>query len=79
MAEPIKPSELRIGDAVTMRYPNGILQAAVLENTAGGSMAFRFGEFLREPVGPVLDIVYNTNGRWSFGAHEESVTKGHWN
>ena len=59
--------DLRVGQLVTMRYPRGILQAAVLVAKDGGILNFQFGEFLRESVGPVFDICLNEHGEWSFG------------
>ena len=58
---------LRTGQRVTMRYPNRILQEAVLIRNDHGIFNFQFGEFLRESVGPVFDICLNEHGEWSFG------------
>jgi hypothetical protein len=38
---------LRIGQRVTMRYPSGILQEAVLLGNDDGILNFQFGGFLR--------------------------------
>ena len=58
---------LRIGDRVTMRYPNGILQEALLVGNDSGMLKFQFGTFVRDCVGPVVDIFLNGNGEWSVG------------
>ena len=42
------------GQRVTIRYPSGILQEAVLVNNDDGILNFQFGEFIGEPVGPVM-------------------------
>ena len=59
--------KLQIGERVTMRYPSGILQEAVLVDNDDGILNFQFGEFVREPVGPVIDVFLNRRGEWSFG------------
>jgi hypothetical protein len=58
---------LRVGDRVTMRYPNGILQEAVLVSNGEGLLNFQFGGFVRDWVGPVVDIFLNGAGKWSVG------------
>jgi hypothetical protein len=58
---------LRIGDHVTMRYPNGILQEAVLIGNDEGMLNFQFGAFVRGCVGPVIDIFLNGSGEWCVG------------
>ena len=58
---------LRTGDRVTMRYPNGILQEAVLIGNDAGMLNFQFGAFVRSCVGPVIDIFLNGSGGWSVG------------
>jgi hypothetical protein len=51
---------LRIGDRVTMRYPNGILPDAGMLNS-------QFGAFVRGCVGPAFDIFLNGRGEWCVG------------
>jgi hypothetical protein len=58
---------LRIGDRVTTRYPNGILQEALLVGYDAGMLKFQFGAFVRDCVGPVVDIFLNGSGEWSVG------------
>jgi hypothetical protein len=59
--------DLRIGQRVTMRYPNGILQQATLLGNDDGILNFQFGQFVRKSVGPVIDISVNGRGECSFG------------
>jgi hypothetical protein len=56
---------LRIGDRVTMRYPNGILQEAVLVGDDAGALTCQFGVSVRDCVAPVVDIFLNGSGEWS--------------
>lgn len=58
---------LRIGDRVTMRYPNGILQEAFLVSNDSGILKFQFGAFVRDFGGPVVDIFLNESGEWCVG------------
>ena len=58
---------LRIVQRVTIRYPSGILQEAVLIGNDDGILNFQFGPFLRECVGRVFDIFLKERGDWSFG------------
>jgi len=64
---------LRIGQHVTMRYPSGILQEAILVGNDDGILNFQFGSFLRESVGPVFDISLNERGDWSFGERQPGM------
>jgi len=57
----------RIGDRVTMRYPNGLLQEAVVVCDDEGALTFQVGTFVRAFVGPVVDIFLNASGGWSVG------------
>ncbi len=52
----------RIGDRVTMRYPNGILQEALLVGNDAGMLKFQFGALVRDCVGPIVDIFLNGSG-----------------
>jgi len=58
---------LRIGERVTMRYPNGLLQEAVVVGNDAGMLNFQVGGFVRDCVGPVIDILLNGIGKWSVG------------
>lgn len=58
---------LRVGQRVTMRYPSGILQEATLVGNDDGILNFQFGNFVRNPGGPVVDIFLNNQCQWSFG------------
>ena len=59
--------KLRIGQRVTMRYPNGILQEAVLVDNDDGILNFQFGQLIRESVGPVIDICLDQGRTWAVG------------
>jgi hypothetical protein len=58
---------LRIGQRVTMRYPNGLLQEAILVDNDAGTMNFQFGTFVCDCVGPVIDLFLNGRGKGSVG------------
>jgi len=64
---------LRIGQRVTMRYPGGILQEAILLGNDDGILNFQFGGFLRESVGPVIDISLNERAGWIFGPRQPGM------
>jgi hypothetical protein len=64
---------LRIRQRVTMRYPSGILQEAVLIGNDDGILNFQFGGFLRESVGPVFDISLNERRDWTFGERQPGM------
>ena len=64
---------LRIGQRVTMRYPSGILQEAILLGHDEGILNFQFGGFLRQSVGPVIDISLNELGSWTFGPRQPGM------
>jgi hypothetical protein len=65
---------LRIGERVTMRYPSGILQQATLLANDDGILNFQFGDFVCDPVGPVVDICVNRCGDWSFGPQRIGIS-----
>lgn len=67
MDEANKLQGLRVGERVTMRYPNGILQEAVLIRNDDGMLNFQCGGFVRACVGPIVDLFLNGNGKWSIG------------
>ena len=50
-----------------MRYPNGLLQEAVVVSSDAGLVKFQVGAFVCECVGPTLDIFFNGCGGWSVG------------
>ena len=50
-----------------MRYPNGLLQEAVVVGNDAGMLNFQVGGFVRDCVGPVIDILLNGIGKWSVG------------
>jgi len=64
---------LRIGQRVTMRYPSGILQEAVLIGNEDGILNFQFGGFRSGSVGPVFDISLNERGDWTFGERQPGM------
>jgi hypothetical protein len=61
--KPTDVENLRIGQRVTMRYPSGILQEAVLVANDDSTLNFQFGEFLRDSIGPVFDIFLDEHGK----------------
>jgi hypothetical protein len=65
MSTTIDLDRLWIGERVTMRYPNGMLQDLVDNNA--GILNFQFGRFVCNCVGPVIDIFLNGRGEWSVG------------
>ena len=64
----IELKTLRIGDRLTMRYPNGILQEALLVDNEAGMLKFQFGAFVPQCVGPFVDIFLNGSAEWSVGS-----------
>jgi hypothetical protein len=57
---------LRIGERVTMRYPNGLLQEAVLVGNDAGMLNFHVGDSFAIASAP-LSIYFSTepaNGAW---------------
>jgi hypothetical protein len=58
---------LRIGERVTMRYPNGILQEAFLIRNDEGMLSLQLGGFVHNCVGPIIDIFLNGSGKWRLG------------
>jgi hypothetical protein len=67
MSATINFNGLGIGDRLTIRYPNGILQEAVLVAKGQGKFNLLFGEFVSDYVGPVVDIFVNGQGEWRLG------------
>jgi len=67
MSTTIDFDRLWIGERVTVRYPSGVLQEAILVNNDSGILNFQFGRFVCDCVGPVIDIFLNGRGEWSIG------------
>ena len=58
---------LRAGERVTMRYPSGLLQEAVVVSSDAGLVKLQVGAFVCECVGPTLETYSSTDaadGAW---------------
>ena len=74
MSTTIDLDRLRIGERVTMRYPNGMLQEAILVDNDAGILNFQFGRFSCNCVGTLIDIFRDGRGEWSVGPHNLPIT-----
>lgn len=69
----IELHSLRVGDRVTIGYPNGILQEALLVGNDGGRLTFHSGEFVSDCVAPILDMFHKGRGGWGVGSVRNST------